>query len=212
MLEDCLSNELLDLRIKAAQALGPLFEKYYEPKLLDTETIINMYVQKLFSNHMMERIGYSLALGSLPPSFMNSYIQIILKGLIDCTKITRLTIKWAESRRDAVNAITKIWSKLISTPSKYYISIILIKHFKGLNLFNIEIVFNISGYVDNCIEHSNTILYCLLNCALEYTMDHRGDVGVWVREAAINSLEVCTIKCNIFVFCIIYIVHVHIRW
>jgi len=50
------------------------------------------------------------------------------------------------------------------------------------------------GYVDNCIQHSNTVLHCLLNCALEYTMDHRGDIGVWVREAAINSLEVRTIK------------------
>jgi len=44
--------------------------------------------------------------------------------------------------------------------------------------------------VNNCIEHSNAVLRCLLDCALEYTMDHRGDVGVWVREAAINSLEV----------------------
>lgn len=121
LLEDCLSNELLDLRNKAAQAIGPLFEKYYDPKLPDTETIINTYVQKLFSNHMMERIGYSLALGSLPSSFMNNYIQLILTGLIDCTKITRLTIKWAESRRDAVNAITKIWTKLISTPCMLYI-------------------------------------------------------------------------------------------
>lgn len=162
LLEDCLSNEMLDLRNKAAQAICPLFEKYYTTDSSDTGTIINTYVQKLSSNHMMERIGYSLALGSLPSSFMNKYILLILKGLIDCTKITRLTIKWAESRKDAVIAITKIWSKLIYIPS----------------------------YVDNCIKHSNEILRCLLDCALEYTMDHRGDVGVWVREAAINSLEV----------------------
>lgn len=37
------------------------------------------------------------------------------------------------------------------------------------------------------------MLLCLLDCALEYTMDHRGDVGVWVREAAITSLEVCVL-------------------
>lgn len=45
--------------------------------------------------------------------------------------------------------------------------------------------------MNNCIEHSSTLLRCLLDCALEYTIDDRGDVGVWVREAAINSLEVC---------------------
>lgn len=50
-----------------------------------------------------------------------------------------------------------------------------------------------TGYINNCIEHSNTMLLCLLDCALEYTMDHRGDVGVWVREAAITSLEVCVL-------------------
>lgn len=118
LLEDCLSNEMLDLRNKAAQAIGPLFEKYYTPDSCDT--IINAYVQKLSSNHMMERIGYSLALGSLPSSFMNNYIVLILKGLIDCTKITRITIKWAESRRDAVIALTKIWTKLISTSSMFF--------------------------------------------------------------------------------------------
>lgn len=45
--------------------------------------------------------------------------------------------------------------------------------------------------MDNCIGLATKVLYCLLDCALEYTLDHRGDVGVWVREAAVNSLEVC---------------------
>lgn len=119
-MEDCLSNELLDLRNKAAQAIEPLFEKYYIAESPDVEVIMNTYIQKLSSNHMMERIGYSLALGSLPSSFLNSYTQPILTSLIECTKITRLTIKWAESRRDAIIAITKIWTKLISIPCKLY--------------------------------------------------------------------------------------------
>lgn len=55
----------------------------------------------------------------------------------------------------------------------------------------------LSGYVNNCVEHSSIVLRCLLDCALEYTIDDRGDVGVWVREAAINSLEVCTTFCCI---------------
>lgn len=110
-----MSNELLELRNKAAQAIGPLFDEYYVTESLDTETIVKTYVQKLSSNHMMERIGYSLALGALPSSVLNNYILLILTGLINCTKISRLTIKWAESRRDAIIAITKIWTKLIST-------------------------------------------------------------------------------------------------
>jgi len=57
--------------------------------------------------------------------------------------------------------------------------------------------------VNNCIEYSNAVLHCLLDCALEYTMDHRGDVGVWVREAAITSLEVLVL--TIFYFIIKYL-------
>lgn len=129
LLEDCLSNELLELRNKAAQAISPLFEKYYVLESPDTYTMINSYVQKLLSNHMMERIGYSLALGSLPSSFMNNYIQLIWTGLIDCTKITRQTIKWAESRRDAIIAITKIWSKLIKNSCMLYFANILYFNF-----------------------------------------------------------------------------------
>lgn len=116
LLEDCLSNELLDLRNKSAQAIGPLFEKYYIPESSETDVVVNTYAQKLSSNHMIERIGYSLALSSLPASFLNNHIELILTSLIDCTKITRSTIKWAESRRDAVISMTKVWTKLISTP------------------------------------------------------------------------------------------------
>lgn len=133
-----MSNELLDLRNKAAQAIGPLFEKYIFLGSSETCAIINTYVQKLLSNHM-DRIGYSLALGSLPPSFMHSYIQLILKSLIGCTKITRPTIKWAESRRDAVIAITKIWTKLISAPCMLYC--ISNDHIHFFNFFNI-LIFN----------------------------------------------------------------------
>lgn len=140
LLEECLSNELLDLRNKAAQAIGPLFEKYIPLETPETCTIISTYTHKLLSNHMMERIGYSLALGSLPPSFMHSYIQQILKSLLGCTKITRPTIKWAESRRDAVIAITKIWTKLISIPCILYILnynihffFLIIQYFNFLN-------------------------------------------------------------------------------
>lgn len=135
LLEDCLTNELLDLRNKAAQAIGPLFEKYYAPKSSNIDSIINMYVQKLSSNHMIERIGYSLAIGSLPASFINEYIQLILTGLIDCTKITRLTIKWAESRRDAIIAIRKIWSKLISTLCMLFIFKALTNSFFSNSIF-----------------------------------------------------------------------------
>ncbi|XP_050523175.1 tubulin-specific chaperone D [Daktulosphaira vitifoliae] len=162
LLEECITNEMLDLRNKAVEAIGVLFDNYFDPTSPETDIIVNTYVKKLSSNHMMDRIGYSLALGSLPSSILSKQILVILNGLINCTKISRPTIKWAESRRDAIIAITKIWKKLIAIPC----------------------------YESICDENSNLILQCLLSCALEYTIDHRGDIGVWVRESAISSLEV----------------------
>lgn len=50
--------------------------------------------------------------------------------------------------------------------------------------------------MDNCIKLSTKVLCSLLDCALEYTIDDRGDIGVWVREAAVNSLEVCILFYN----------------
>lgn len=149
LLEECLSNELLDLRNKAAQAIGPLFDKYYAPKSPDSNTIINTYVQKLSSNHMLERIGYSLALGSLPPSFLNEFFQSIIMGLIDCTRITRMTTKWAESRRDAVVAMTKIWTKLVYSQCMLFFCFYILIMWFVLNFIS-QITLCCSSSIFNC--------------------------------------------------------------
>lgn len=36
----------------------------------------------------------------------------------------------------------------------------------------------------------DTMYSCFLRCLGEYTMDSRGDVGAWVREAAMTALQV----------------------
>jgi hypothetical protein len=39
-------------------------------------------------------------------------------------------------------------------------------------------------------EYLQDIYGCLLEGLTEYTMDSRGDVGSWVREAAVTGLKV----------------------
>lgn len=49
------------------------------------------------------------------------------------------------------------------------------------------------GFEDaGCLEVLDDVFVCLLRALLEYTVDDRGDIGAWVREAAMNGeFHVC---------------------
>jgi len=49
-------------------------------------------------------------------------------------------------------------------------------------------VFSIKG--DENISSSNIpkIIDCYINCLDDYTVDRRGDIGAWVREAAMSGI------------------------
>jgi len=42
------------------------------------------------------------------------------------------------------------------------------------------------------LSHYEHIYECFLEGLAEYTLDSRGDIGAWVREAAMTGLQVCT--------------------
>lgn len=44
-----------------------------------------------------------------------------------------------------------------------------------------------------CKANLESIYQALLRSLDDYTMDRRGDIGAWVREAAITALQVCQI-------------------
>lgn len=53
------------------------------------------------------RMGYALALGALPKFMISEKLKTILGRLITCSKISQNDQLMAESRRDAVKAITR---------------------------------------------------------------------------------------------------------
>lgn len=79
---------------------------------------------------------------------------------------------WAESRRDAVVAITNILSE---------------------KPFTLEENNWQQGIPVNVINPA-TLYHCLLQNMEDYTTDKRGDIGSWVREAAMSCLKVLTIR------------------
>lgn len=71
--------------------------------------IIQNYIKAVkIVNTEVIRMGHALALGALPAFMLQDDLNGILEALIEATCITHETLKWAESRRDAVKAITSI--------------------------------------------------------------------------------------------------------
>lgn len=82
-------------------------------------------------------------------------MQLVIQSLIDCTKVTESTSKWAEARRDAVIGLTEVCQTLC-----------------------------LGSGLDNFVPD---IRAALLECLSEYTVDMRGDIGAWVREASMTG-------------------------
>uniref|UniRef100_A0A4W3JVP7 Tubulin-specific chaperone D n=1 Tax=Callorhinchus milii TaxID=7868 RepID=A0A4W3JVP7_CALMI len=129
---------------------------------------LNKYISELGTSEEMTRCGFSLALGALPKFMLDGMLHQVLEGLQKVTWITVKDATCADARRDALKAIAQVCKTV-----------------------GVEI----NGSHDRVICQSNIsqIYSTLLDCMNDYTTDCRGDVGAWVREAAMTSLMELTI-------------------
>uniref|UniRef100_A0A4W3JIF9 Tubulin-specific chaperone D n=1 Tax=Callorhinchus milii TaxID=7868 RepID=A0A4W3JIF9_CALMI len=130
---------------------------------------LNKYISELGTSEEMTRCGFSLALGALPKFMLDGMLHQVLEGLQKVTWITVKDATCADARRDALKAIAQYVCKTVGV--------------------------EINGSHDRVICQSNIsqIYSTLLDCMNDYTTDCRGDVGAWVREAAMTSLMELTI-------------------
>ncbi|XP_006869675.1 PREDICTED: tubulin-specific chaperone D [Chrysochloris asiatica] len=157
----------------AVSALAALCGEYYvrepgeaEPAILDA--LMQQYLAELRSPEEMTRCGFALALGALPHFLLKGRLQQILAGLRAVTRISPKDASFAEARRDSLRAIARICQTV------------------GVNA---------EGVPDEVVCEANVpqIYSTLLDCMNDYTTDSRGDVGAWVREAAMTSLMELTL-------------------
>uniref|UniRef100_A0A670K6L8 Tubulin-specific chaperone D n=1 Tax=Podarcis muralis TaxID=64176 RepID=A0A670K6L8_PODMU len=130
--------------------------------------LVNQYISGLQSHEEMTRCGLSSALGALPRFLLKGKLQEVLDGLKGVTSISPQYVSFAESRKDGLKAISKVC---------------LTVGVKGEGS-PAEVV---------CRNNVTEIYNILLNGLNDYTTDSRGDVGVWVREAAMTSLMEMTL-------------------
>uniref|UniRef100_A0A8C5C847 Tubulin-specific chaperone D n=1 Tax=Gadus morhua TaxID=8049 RepID=A0A8C5C847_GADMO len=158
------------VRDSAIGALAALCEEYYQvgpgqadPRIQDL--LVSQYVAGLKSPEVLTRSSSALALGCLPKCMARTRLQQVLGGA--CVAGQK-EVSFTEGRRDAVRAIAQLCVKV------------------GVSA---------QGTPDSVICSGNIgqVYRPLLHSMGDYTTDSRGDVGSWVREAAMTSLMEVTL-------------------
>uniref|UniRef100_A0A8C5C8R3 Tubulin-specific chaperone D n=1 Tax=Gadus morhua TaxID=8049 RepID=A0A8C5C8R3_GADMO len=136
--------------------------------------LVSQYVAGLKSPEVLTRSSSALALGCLPKCMARTRLQQVCQQLLVYTLSHTHThpidseVSFTEGRRDAVRAIAQLCVKV------------------GVSA---------QGTPDSVICSGNIgqVYRPLLHSMGDYTTDSRGDVGSWVREAAMTSLMEVTL-------------------
>lgn len=171
-IDKCLVNKSGQIREGATNALTSVCASYYNnPERKDRNlAVIDSYLVGC-GNDLEEhiRMGYLSAVGAFPQFLLLLKIDEIIATLIKQSKIPNAvdnpnenptTHNWSEARRDSIKALTA----LVQTIG-----------FEDSNLL-----------LEN--DKIDKIFACFLNGLIEYTLDNRGDIGAWVREASMRGL------------------------
>lgn len=110
MLNDCLPYEVASVRLAAVSALPVLLSEYYpNSNSSKIKEIVEKYVDQMsMEAKQSTRMGHALALGSLPKHMLQSHFQFVTDALINASKISVSTAKWAEGRRDAIKGLSSV--------------------------------------------------------------------------------------------------------
>ncbi|XP_019950061.1 tubulin-specific chaperone D isoform X2 [Paralichthys olivaceus] len=149
-------------------AFSALCAEYYEVEAGQADSqiqdvLVSQYIEWLKSPQMLTRCGSALTLGSLPRFMIHGKLKQIFEGLQQMCTVSQKEGKFTEARRDAVTAIAQVC-----------VTVGVCAH----------------GSPDStlCSENVAQVYDTLLESINDYTTDGRGNIGAWVREAAMTSL------------------------
>ncbi|CAL1528267.1 unnamed protein product [Lymnaea stagnalis] len=169
VIDECLTRIEPDIQAAAVSAIPSFFSEYYiKPDgsviVGKQERILSLYLSELKSSNQATRQGHSLAIGALPHAIIKGHLSRVMSGLINITQITAKDEKMAEARRDGIKALAKVCETV------------------GVRA---------DGNPEDVLCASNvpTVYNALLHAMKDYTLDSRGDIGAWVREASMKALH-----------------------
>lgn len=174
LIDSCIISKTTRIRELAVIALGSFCEHYYKGAT-GTIEILNNYLQG--SNNDLEehiRMGYVLAIGALPSFIILPSIDDVIDKLIESSIVP----KESDVKEGGFNPIILNWSESRRDSVKAIGNIVASIGFEKLVPENLKKIFA-----------------CLLKALEEYTIDNRGDIGAWVREASMTVLHQLLINC-----------------
>lgn len=186
MIDSSLLKNSTPIREAAVAALGELCKSYYND--LNSTDKNEQLLEKYLTASKEElwefiRMGYVSAIGALPDFILKLKSKEVLIVMIshsltpvDCQMFLQSespcegsgVANWAEARKESVKALANV----IQSIGFNEISQMTILDGKALD----------------------KIFGCLFLALNEYTIDNRGDIGAWVREAAMNALYKLTVS------------------
>lgn len=136
--------------------------------------ITSKYLQMLTDPNVAIRRGSALALAALPYDLLaNRWRDVLLKLCSSCTIEDNPEDRDAEARVNAVKGLISVCETLTKRGGDS----------------------NILSREDNTslfLLIKNEVIMSLFKALDDYSVDNRGDVGSWVRDAAMDALERCT--------------------
>lgn len=184
MVDACLKKNSNPIREAAIVALRELCKAYYmcPEQVTSNAQLLNTYlIESREDLWEFVRMGYVSAIGVLPACILQLNLREVVLTLMahSLTPTERRKFfagahelrnesatleNWAEARRDSVKALINV------VQAASYESIATLEPFND---------------ADTMLDR---VCQCLFNALQEYTVDNRGDIGAWVREASMNAL------------------------
>lgn len=185
VLDACLKKNSTPIREAAIVALRELCKSYYicPERVASNAQLLNTYLLESREDLWeFVRMGFVSAIGVLPAFILQRNLREVLLTLmahsltpterrkffanssIELRNESATLENWAEARRDSVKALINV----VQAASYEFIA--------SLDPFNGE---------EKMLDR---VFQCVFSALEEYTVDNRGDIGAWVREAAMNAL------------------------
>ncbi|CAL0300262.1 unnamed protein product [Lupinus luteus] len=166
------NSQIQNAAVKALKHFVPAYLHSSDKK--GTNDVIVKYLNMLSDPNVAVRRGSALAIGALPYEFLASQWRNVLLKLCGCCKIEENPEdRDAEARVNAVKGLVSVCEILINGRGD------------AATPFT-ENDFSLFGLI------KNEVMMSLFKALDDYSVDNRGDVGSWVREAALDGLEKCT--------------------
>lgn len=174
LIDSCVISKTTRIRELSVIALASFAQRYYKEGKTTADILSSYLVGS--GNDLEEhvRMGFVLAIGALPDFMLLSSIDDVLGRLMEHSFVP----KDSEVRAAGLNPIILNWSESRRDSVKAIGNIITTIGFEKLSPVNLRKVFD-----------------CLLKALEEYTIDNRGDIGAWVREASMSVLHQLLVTC-----------------